>query len=311
MDKFERESRKIGKRIEKKGDVKGKIKEQGEGKLLREEIGKKPCPPCDSDIHKLGGRIIGFRTLLPNIFTGLSIFFGVVGIYHAFHGEFENGFYWLLLSGIADGIDGRVARWTGGTSRFGAEFDSLADIVAFGVAPALFYFFQIGDKLDRVGVVITALFIVFGAVRLARFNITTGDPRFFIGLPIPTAGILLSGLVTLNHLYHWESYFWISFIALFIGGLMVSNIRFPSFKKIQINRTFFFKFLLITMVVISLLYIAPVTGIVIILAGYVVGGIGRAIKVYLKYRSLLARRRNRIGLKSIPEEGVERKKNSK
>jgi CDP-diacylglycerol--serine O-phosphatidyltransferase len=239
-----------------------------------------------------GGRSIGFRLLLPNIFTGLSIFFGVVAIYHAYKGEFENGFYWVLLSGIADGIDGRVARWTGGTSRFGTEFDSLADIVAFGVAPALFYFFQIGAGLHRVGVVITALFIIFGAVRLARFNITSGDPRFFIGLPIPTAGILLSGLVTLDHIYEWGSRFWISVAVIGLGLLMVSNIRFPSFKKLEVNRTFFFKTLLFSLVVISLLYIAPISGIVLILGGYVVGGIVRAVRVYLKYRKLIARRRS-------------------
>ena len=106
------------------------------------------------------------------------------------------GFYayahYIVLSLVFDGLDGRVARLTNTTSKFGVEFDSLADIVAFGVAPAMLFYFSVGQNFGRFGVLITALFVIFGGVRLARFNVMSGasEPNVFIGLPIPTAAVL-------------------------------------------------------------------------------------------------------------------------
>jgi len=86
----------------------------------------------------------------------------------------------------------RVARLTNTTSKFGVEFDSLADIISFGAAPAMMLFFAIGENYGRFGALISGLFVVLGAIRLARFNVTTGelDPRYFVGLPIPTAAVV-------------------------------------------------------------------------------------------------------------------------
>jgi CDP-diacylglycerol--serine O-phosphatidyltransferase len=111
--------------------------------------------------------------ILPNFFTALSAFFGVMSIIASSQNKFEKAFIYIILSLIADGLDGRVARLTNTTSKFGVEFDSLADIVAFGVAPAMMLFFAIGNNYGRVGALVSGLFVVFGAIRLARFNVTT------------------------------------------------------------------------------------------------------------------------------------------
>jgi CDP-diacylglycerol--serine O-phosphatidyltransferase len=127
--------------------------------------------------------------ILPNFFTALSAFFGVMSVIAASQGKFEKAYVYILFSLVADGLDGRIARITNTTSKFGVEFDSLADLVAFGMAPAMMLFFAIGKNYGRFGALISGLFVVFGAIRLARFNVTTSvnDPRFFIGLPIPVS----------------------------------------------------------------------------------------------------------------------------
>ena len=130
--------------------------------------------------------------LLPNLFTAASIFTGFYAIALALEGSFVSAAWFIFLALIFDGLDGRVARMTNTASHFGVEFDSLADIVAFGVAPALLLYLYIGESYGRIGIVVSALFIIFGAVRLARFNVTTSriEPSVFIGLPIPTAAII-------------------------------------------------------------------------------------------------------------------------
>lgn len=231
--------------------------------------------------------------LLPNFFTALSIFFAVIALSKVYNGDYLEAFGWLLGSGIADGLDGRVARLTGTTSKFGEEFDSLADVVAFGVIPAYFYFEGIGQDLGRLGVAFTAIFIIFGAIRLARFNISVGnsDPNYFIGLPIPASGILLSGYVVLYQIYNFGNEFLVTFILLFLSFLMVSNIRFPSFKKIKVNRIFFVRILIGVVVLTLFLYVAPVIGVVTLLSLYVIGGIARTGWVLYRYWRVIRRRR--------------------
>ncbi len=227
---------------------------------------------------------INLAYLLPNFFTALSAFFGVMSIIASSQGKFEKAFIYIILSLIADGLDGRIARLTNTSSKFGVEFDSLADIVAFGVAPAMMLFFAIGEHYGRFGALISGLFVVFGAIRLARFNVTTAeiDPRYFIGLPIPTAAVVLSSWVMLDLKYDGGFDILILFGALFLAFLMVSNFRYPSFKKIDFNKSVAIKVLVLIIVIASLIYLYPIEGIAIILTIYVFYGVLRGIKNYMR-----------------------------
>jgi CDP-diacylglycerol--serine O-phosphatidyltransferase len=218
--------------------------------------------------------------LLPNLFTAASIFTGFYAISLALHQEFVSAAWFVFLALIFDGLDGRVARLTNTASHFGVEFDSLADIVAFGVAPALILYLYVGEAYGRIGIVASALFIIFGAVRLARFNVTTSriEPSVFIGLPIPTAAIMISlAILVLERYPHLAHYKVLMLpLAVLLALLMVSNIRYPSFKKINF-KTFHFMRFLITVIAIALgVFIYPIEGTAVLGAGYLLYGPVRA-----------------------------------
>lgn len=219
--------------------------------------------------------------ILPNLFTAASIFFGVISIISTLNANFTKAIIFIFLSLVCDGLDGRVARLTNTASKFGVEFDSLADIIAFGVAPAFLFYIVIGKEFGRVGSLLTAIYIIFGAIRLARFNVTTGtyDPSVFIGLPIPTAAIWLAVMVGV----YLEYSFFMNLKVLYllavavISVLMVSNVRFPSFKKINLKKMNFYKVLIALVIIFSLLYIRPLELTAVLTSGYILYGIVRAI----------------------------------
>ena len=219
--------------------------------------------------------------ILPNLFTAASIFFGVISIISTLNGNFTKAIIFIFLSLVCDGLDGRVARLTNTASKFGVEFDSLADIIAFGVAPAFLFYIVIGKEFGRVGSLLTAIYIIFGAIRLARFNVTTGtcDPSVFIGLPIPTAAIWLAVMVGV----YLEYSFFMNLQVLYllavavISVLMVSNVRFPSFKKINLKKMNFYKVLIALVIICSLFYIRPLELTAVLTSGYILYGIVRAI----------------------------------
>ena len=231
---------------------------------------------------------INLAFLLPNFFTALSAFLGVMSIIASSQGKFEKAFIYILFSLVADGLDGRLARLTNTTSRFGVEFDSLADIVAFGVAPAMMLFFAIGETYGRFGALASGLFVVLGAIRLARFNVTTGelDPRYFIGLPIPTAAVVLGSWIMLDIKYQGHLDIIILLGALFLAFLMVSNFRYPSFKKINLNKNVAIKILVSIIIIASFIYLFPVEGIAIILSIYSFYGVYRGVKGIIKARKI-------------------------
>ena len=231
---------------------------------------------------------INLAYLLPNFFTALSAFLGVMSIIASSQGKFEKAFIYIVFSLIADGLDGRVARLTNTTSKFGVEFDSLADLVAFGVAPAMMLFFAVGENYGRFGALVSGLFVVFGAIRLARFNVTTGelDPRYFIGLPIPTAAVVLGSWIMLDVKYSGHLNVLILLGALFLAFLMVSNFRYPSFKKINLNKSVAIKVLVLIILIASIIYLYPVEGISIVLSIYTFYGVFRAIKNIIKAQKI-------------------------
>jgi CDP-diacylglycerol--serine O-phosphatidyltransferase len=218
--------------------------------------------------------------LLPNLFTAASIFTGFYTIALALEGAFDAAAWFIFLALIFDGLDGRVARMTNTASHFGVEFDSLADIVAFGVAPALLLYLYVGQSYGRIGIVVSALFIIFGAVRLARFNVTTSriEPSVFIGLPIPTAAIMISIAVLLLNRYNDFSVLKVAILPLsvILSVLMVSNIRYPSFKKMNFKAFHFIRFLIALIVVAMGVFVYPIEALAILAAGYLLYGPLRA-----------------------------------
>ncbi|EAK9939923.1 CDP-diacylglycerol--serine O-phosphatidyltransferase [Campylobacter lari] len=218
--------------------------------------------------------------ILPNLFTAASIFLGIISVIASINQNFDKALIYIILSLICDGLDGRVARATNSTSKFGVEFDSLADLIAFGVAPAMLFYMSIGYEYDRFGSLIAGLFVVFGAIRLARFNVTTGtyEPSVFIGLPIPTAAVV-SALWVSAYLYYdflRDFSLMIVCIQILLAFLMVSNIRYPSFKKIDLKRANVLKVLILLVVLFSMLYLYFLESALIVASLYVLYGIIRS-----------------------------------
>ena len=141
--------------------------------------------------------------IIPNLFTATSAFLGVLSIIYASKDRIELACWLVIISMILDGLDGRVARMTNTASKFGVEFDSLCDVIAFGCAPAILLYFSIGQYYGRFGAMVSCLFVVFGAIRLARFNVTTSveSSKYFIGLPIPSAAIFVATMIVLDVKY--------------------------------------------------------------------------------------------------------------
>jgi len=214
--------------------------------------------------------------ILPNMFTAASIFVGIFSMVSAIKGEYELAAWLVMLSLVFDALDGRVARMTNTCSRFGVEFDSLADIVAFGVAPALLIYMYIGHDYGRVGVVVSAMFVVLGAIRLARFNVTTSqvEPSVFIGVPIPTAAVFISVLVLLFEDYvSMHAYKYVILIAAAsVALLMVSNIRYPSFKKLDLQSLHYMRLFVTLLIAASVVVVYPKEGFALIFILYILYG---------------------------------------
>ncbi len=219
--------------------------------------------------------------ILPNLFTAASIFSGIVSIIEAIHGNLTTAAWLILLALLFDGLDGRIARLTGTSSRFGVEFDSLADIVSFGVAPALLLYLFTGENYGKFGILVSALYVIFGAIRLARFNISSAksDPNVFIGLPIPTAALFIAMWVVLLQNYAFDALRLPLLIAtLLLSLLMVSNVRYPSFKKVQLDKPMVFKTMIVLLLCASLLYLFSSEGFALIVTLYTLYGPLRAMK---------------------------------
>ncbi|PAF53397.1 CDP-diacylglycerol--serine O-phosphatidyltransferase [Helicobacter sp. 13S00482-2] len=228
---------------------------------------------------------------LPNLFTAGSIFLGVMSIVFSSNSDFQLACYFILVSMVLDGLDGRVARITHTTSKFGVEFDSLADVIAFGVAPSMLLYFYMGQSYISNGegykIVVSALFVIFGAIRLARFNIgsSENEPNSFVGLPIPSAAVLIVLWILMDIKYDIFSveYKYILLIVAFISGiLMVSNIRYPSFKKVKWNLKTFVILLIFLAVVFANYNRAFIETLTLLMSLYVIYGIFRWLLLILR-----------------------------
>jgi len=174
---------------------------------------------------------------IPNLFTIGNLSLGVIAIILAFNNETNSSNTAALLVIIAmllDGLDGRVARALNAQSEFGKELDSLSDVISFGVAPAFIMYQAAFQGVNpALAWIVTAIFPICGALRLARFNVIDGIPGYFIGLPIPAAGGVLATLA----LFHGELHYSLLLIStLALSFLMVSNMKYPNFKKLGLPK---------------------------------------------------------------------------
>jgi CDP-diacylglycerol--serine O-phosphatidyltransferase len=200
--------------------------------------------------------------ILPNLFTTASLFAGFYAIVQAMNGHFETAPVAIFISMVLDGLDGRVARWTHTESDFGVEYDSLVDMVAFGVAPALVMYEWALSGLGKVGWLAAFIYAACAALRLARFNTHTGEDRrgSFQGLPSPAAAAVVAGLVWVLEGYGVPGKE-LSFVALaftvLAGAAMVSNIRYHSFKQVNIKGKVPFVAVLVVVLAFVLISLQP------------------------------------------------------
>lgn len=178
---------------------------------------------------------------LPNTFTALNMACGFVAVIYSWRAEFYSACMFLFLGAIFDSVDGRIARMTGTQSSFGEQFDSLSDALSFGLAPSLIFYNRFFTDLGKEGVVISFLFLLCGALRLARFNanIDKMTSNYFQGLPIPSAAMAIIGYVLLSLDFpNLVEYKVLSALYLvFYSILMISNIPFYSFKNSEWVKT--------------------------------------------------------------------------
>jgi len=180
--------------------------------------------------------------VLPNLFTTAALFAGFFAIVQAMQGDFERAAMAIFIAMVLDGLDGRVARMTNTQSAFGAEYDSLSDMVSFGAAPALVMYEWALKDLGRVGWIVAFVYCAGAALRLARFNTTLEvmDKRYFQGLPSPAAAALVAGLVwvmIVSGVAGTDIAWWACVMTLFAGVTMVTNVRFYSFKDINLRKS--------------------------------------------------------------------------
>lgn len=217
--------------------------------------------------------------VLPNLFTTGNLFCGFYAIISAQAGHFSQACIAVFVAMILDGLDGRVARMTNTMSKFGEQYDSLADMVTFGVAPAMVAFsWALGD-LGKLGWMVAFIYAACAALRLARFNaqIEVTDSRYFTGLASPAAAALVIGMVwALSDFGYTGDSVVVAMLGAMITGLsgvlMVSNIRYHSFKKIDLRGRVHFVFVLAMVLAFAVIFIDPPKVLMMIFLAYACSG---------------------------------------
>lgn len=216
--------------------------------------------------------------LLPNLFTTASLFAGFYAIVSAMHDRFEPAAMAIFIAMVLDGMDGRIARLTNTQSDFGAEYDSLSDMVSFGLAPALVIYQWALIDLGRIGWVAAFMFTACVALRLARFNtqVEHADKNYFQGLASPSGAALLAGLVWIGTEYELTVDTSLSVIAMIItvlsALLMISNVRYNSFKNIDFKGRVPFVYVILIMVIFVLISLEPPSVLFALFAAYALSG---------------------------------------
>lgn len=214
---------------------------------------------------------------LPNTFTALNMGCGFASVVFAINGDIYKAAMILILGAIFDSVDGRVARMTGTQSAFGEQFDSMSDVVSFGVAPAMLIWSHFLRDTGRLGLMVSFVFLLCGALRLARFNanIDRVSSNYFQGLPIPGAAMAIVGFCLLSTEFSFlvEMKFISIVYTLFFSFLMISNIPFNSFKKSDWVRTHRKRALFLIFILLAATFVYEQYMIAAIILTYVIASI--------------------------------------
>lgn len=215
--------------------------------------------------------------LLPNLFTTAALFSGFYAIVASMSGDYVNASVAIFAAMLFDGLDGRVARLTNTQSDFGAEYDSLADMVSFGIAPALVAFSWSLQGMGKIGWVAAFIYVAAAALRLARFNtqLSQTDSKYFVGLPSPASAALVAGMVWVfadMQTSGLEVTWLICFIVPVAGLLMVSNCKYHSFKGLDISGKVPFIALIAVVLVFVIISLDPAKVLLIIFLAYAFSG---------------------------------------
>ena len=218
--------------------------------------------------------------LWPNLITTAALLSGFYSIIASMNGNFQQAIYAIFLAALLDGLDGRVARAIGAQSAFGEQYDSLSDLLAFGVAPAILMYSWSLDSLGRIGLACCFVYTACAAFRLARFNVQIGvvDKRYFIGVASPLAAIIIISLVWVG--LDFPEIFDIrergiqaisAAVIVSVGLLMISNLKYYSFKTVDRKRVPFFVLPIAVFIFAAITYNIPV-GILVISLIYALSG---------------------------------------
>lgn len=201
--------------------------------------------------------------LLPNLLTTFGLFLGFFAIVKALHHEFVTAAWAIIVAGVFDNLDGRVARITGGDSKFGLQYDSLSDLVAFGLAPAVLIYGWSLASFPRLGWVVCFLYLACGCLRLARYNVQvhTVERTFFQGLPIPMA----AGPIVCSILFYHVTYgpvfpvrnWWLAGLMVALAGLMISTVRYRSLRQLRLTSRWSFFTLVSVVGFLTLIALEP------------------------------------------------------
>jgi CDP-diacylglycerol--serine O-phosphatidyltransferase len=227
--------------------------------------------------------------LLPNLFTTAALFSGFYAIVQAMNGRFELAAVAIFVAMVLDGLDGRVARLTHTQSEFGAQYDSLSDMVSFGVAPALVMYEWALKDLGKLGWTAAFIYCAGAALRLARFNVNSDvvDRRYFQGIPSPAAAALLAGLVWVFDDFGIDRELWLSLIAcaftIYAGVTMMTNLPFYSFKEYNPRRAVPFSAILAVVGGLAVVSLRPSMVLFLLcltyaVSGYVLWGTGTRVR---------------------------------
>lgn len=237
---------------------------------------------------------------LPNLMTTAALFAGFYAVIAGMNGQFEAGAVAIFIAMVFDGLDGRIARMTGSTSAFGAEYDSLADMVSFGLAPALLLYSWGVSEFDKLGWLAAFIYTAGAALRLARFNVQASslDKRYFQGLPSPAAAALVAGWVWVNESHQLGGGTWVHLIGAVLlvaaGLLMVSNVRYLSGKELNLKDKVPFVALLVVVLVLVVVTIEPALVLWGFFAAYAVSGPVMTLRALQLRRRLRAQARERF-----------------
>jgi CDP-diacylglycerol--serine O-phosphatidyltransferase len=229
--------------------------------------------------------------ILPNGLTLCGMFFGFFSILSAIKGNYVHAAWAIMIANVFDGLDGWVARLTHSTTRFGIELDSLSDLVAFGVAPAVMIYKWAIAPFNRIGVAVAFFFVACGALRLARYNVQMGstESKAFTGMPIPGAASVLASLVIFYYEF-WtevpEKNIFVLLLTLSLALFMVSTLRFHGLKEIDFGKRKPFWILVAFVLFIAIVIIHPAIALFVFAMIYLAEGILENIFLFYRTRKL-------------------------